>query len=77
MLTQQALVERYAMAHPTPPVLCGDVGMVASTRWLASAAGMGVLGRGGNAADAAVVRGEGWLTAGALPRGHQGYSVGR
>ena len=44
-------------AFTTRPELQGTFGMVASTHWLASAVGMAVLERGGNAFDAAVAAG--------------------
>ena len=45
------------MRFTTRPELRGTFGMVASTHWLASAAGMAVLEKGGNAFDAAVATG--------------------
>lgn len=45
------------MAFTTRPELRGTFGAVATTHWLASATGMGVLERGGNAFDAAVAAG--------------------
>jgi len=45
------------MTFTTRPELRGSFGMVTSTHWLASAAGMAVLEAGGNAFDAAVATG--------------------
>jgi gamma-glutamyltranspeptidase / glutathione hydrolase len=45
------------MSFTTRPELRGTFGMVASTHWLASAVGMSMLERGGNAFDAAVATG--------------------
>src|ERR671924_614513 len=46
-----------ARMFTTRPEIRGTFGVIASTHWLASAAGMGVLERGGNAFDAAVAAG--------------------
>jgi gamma-glutamyltranspeptidase/glutathione hydrolase len=43
--------------QPTRPLLTGSFGMVGSTHWLATAAAMSVLERGGNAFDAAAAGG--------------------
>src|SRR5437762_6972008 len=47
----------WQMSFSTRPELRGTFGMVASTHWLASACGMAVLEKGGNAFDAAAAAG--------------------
>src|SRR5918996_5321814 len=52
-----ASLRRRLSRRPASRELKGDFGMVASTHWLASAAGMSVLEGGGNALDAAATAG--------------------
>ena len=49
--------DRIGYVFTTRPVLSGTYGMVATTHWLATAAGMAVLEAGGTAADAAAAAG--------------------
>ena len=56
-MNRQAAPTTRPVAPTTRPEILGTNGMVASTHWLASQAGMAVLEQGGNAFDAAVCTG--------------------
>src|SRR3546814_18803458 len=53
----KASMARPPFAFTTRPEIKGKFGVVATTHWIATSAAMGVLERGGNAFDAAVVAG--------------------